>query len=111
MGTHHGSLGSGRLLFTDIRSLAYWLNAFLFQPSETALFISADMLAGNMTALPSSPGASAPAPPTLSWGAARTPKPGINRKYYCCELYLILIVKYNIIVRLDTKYDRKLRAF
>lgn len=67
--THHGSLGSGRLRWIDIKSDAYWLNAFLSHPSSTAFFISADIFVGKITARPSSPGASG----ELFIGGIKTP--------------------------------------
>lgn len=66
---YHGSRGSGRLRCIDIKSDAYWLNAFFNQPSSTAFFISDDIFVGSMTGRPISPGASC----ELSTGGMRTP--------------------------------------
>lgn len=73
--THQGSLGSGRLRWTEIKSEAYWLNALLTQPSSTLFFISSVIFVGKTTGLPNSPGASG----ELSTGATKTPFP-INKK-------------------------------
>lgn len=56
--TYQLSLGSGRLRWIEIKSDAYWLNAFFIQPSSTDFFISADIFVGSITGLPISPGAS-----------------------------------------------------
>lgn len=69
LSAYHGSLGSGRLRCIDIKSDAYWLNAFLSQPSSTDFFISTDIFVGKMTGRPISPGASG----ELSTGGIRTP--------------------------------------
>lgn len=50
--TYHGSLGSGRLLWIDIKSDAYWLNAFLSQPSSTIFFNSTDIFVGKIKGRP-----------------------------------------------------------
>lgn len=69
--THHWSRGSGKDLCTEIRSLTYWLNALLSQPSSTSFFVCSDMLVGNITGLPISPGATG----SGSRGTASTPSP------------------------------------
>ena len=38
--TYHSSLGSGRVLCKDIRSLTYWLNALLLHPSSISFWVS-----------------------------------------------------------------------
>lgn len=86
--THQGSLGSGRLRWTEIKSEAYWLNALLTQPSSTLFFISSVIFVGKTTGLPNSPGASG----ELSTGATKTPFP-INKKkrnYLICEIFFVI---------------------
>lgn len=58
MKTHHSSRGSGNVRWTDIKSDAYWLKALFNHPESTARFISDDILVGNITGRPSSPGLS-----------------------------------------------------
>ena len=74
--THHGSRGSGSVLWTEIRSLTYWLNALFSHPSSTSFLISAVRFVGRITGLPISPGALE----SGSRGATSTPPPEIQRK-------------------------------
>lgn len=74
--TYHGSRGSGSVLWTEIRSLTYWLNALFSHPSSTSFLVSAVKFVGRITGLPISPGALA----SGSRGATSTPAPKKKKK-------------------------------
>lgn len=65
-GLYHSSLGSGKVLCTDMRSLTYWLNAFFCQPSSMTFLVLASGFS-ILKGLPNSPG------PLGSGGSGITP--------------------------------------